>query len=174
MDAPTVTAFTPRRADCGNTVREITMRNRLTLLVVASLLTALAAQAGDIYRWKDANGLWHYADQPVPGAERMASTSRGVSPRNESSPPTATPAPRSAPAATPTAGNTEAAQKVREDVAASKAGKCKDAQASYEQTVTARRLFKKGEDGEPQYLNDEETEAARVAARSTMEYYCGK
>jgi len=147
------------------------MRNRLSFLVAASLLTALAAQAGDIYRWKDSSGLWHYADQPVPGAERVASTSRGLTPRNEASPPAA---PRSAPTATPAAGNTEAAQKVREDVAASKAGKCKDAQASYEQTVSARRLFKKGDDGEPQYLNDEETEAARVAARSTMEYYCGK
>ena len=148
------------------------MRKLFTFLVAASLLTALAAQAGDIYRWKDSNGLWHYADQPVPGAERVASTSRGVTARAE----TAAPAPRSTdPAASTTAAAAAGAtQKVREDVAASKAGKCKEAQASYEQAISARRLFKQDGKGEPVYLNDEESEAARVAARSTMEYYCGK
>ena len=151
------------------------MRKLFTFLVAASLLTALAAQAGDIYRRKDSNGLWHYADQPVPGAERVASTSRGVTARAE----TAAPAPRSTdPAASTTPAAAAAAagatQKVREDVAASKAGKCKEAQASYEQAISARRLFKQDGKGEPVYLNDEESEAARVAARSTMEYYCGK
>ena len=150
------------------------MRNRLTLLIATSLLTALAAQAGDIYRWKDSNGLWHYADQPVPGAERVASTSRGLTPRSENTPPAATAsAPRTA-AATPTGQPNEATQKVREDLAKSNASKCPDAKASYEQSLTARRLFRQGANGEPEYLNDEEVEAARVAARANMEYYCGK
>ena len=148
------------------------MRNRLTLLIATSLLTALAAQAGDIYRWKDSNGLCHYADQPVPGAERVASTSRGVTPRSENTPPAAS-SPRTA-TAIPTAQPNEATQKVREDLAKSNASKCPDAKASYEQSLTARRLFRQGANGEPEYLNDEEVEAARVAARANMEYYCGK
>jgi Domain of unknown function (DUF4124) len=32
---------------------------------------ALAAGAADIWRWKDADGVIHYSDTPVPGAERL-------------------------------------------------------------------------------------------------------
>jgi hypothetical protein len=35
---------------------------------------ALAASAKDIWRWKDADGVVHYADSPVPGAERVNTT----------------------------------------------------------------------------------------------------
>jgi hypothetical protein len=45
---------------------------------VASFLllgVALAAGAADVWRWKDANGVTHYSDMPVPGAERVSSTS---------------------------------------------------------------------------------------------------
>lgn len=41
---------------------------------VASFLLlgiALTAGAADIWRWKDANGVTHYSDSPVPGAERV-------------------------------------------------------------------------------------------------------
>lgn len=41
---------------------------------VASFLllgVALVASADDIWRWKDANGVVHYSDSPVPGAERV-------------------------------------------------------------------------------------------------------
>ncbi len=41
--------------------------------VASFLLSAIALTAGaaDIWRWKDANGVVHYSDSPVPGAERM-------------------------------------------------------------------------------------------------------
>lgn len=32
---------------------------------------ALGAGAAEIWRWKDANGVVHYSDSPVPGAERV-------------------------------------------------------------------------------------------------------
>jgi Domain of unknown function (DUF4124) len=41
------------------------------LLIATMLLGALSAEAGVIYKWKDANGVTHYSDQPSPGAERM-------------------------------------------------------------------------------------------------------
>jgi len=110
------------------------------------------------------------ATATVPGAERVASTSRGLTARTESP---AAPTPRPTPAPTLTTPN-ETVQKVHEDVATAKAAKCKEAQESYEQTIAARRLLKQGPNGEQIYLNDEEIDAARVAARSTMEYYCGK
>ncbi len=32
---------------------------------------ALAASATEVWRWKDANGVVHYSDSPIPGAERV-------------------------------------------------------------------------------------------------------
>lgn len=42
--------------------------------LIASFLlccVALSAGAAEIWRWKDANGVTHYSDKPMPGAERM-------------------------------------------------------------------------------------------------------
>ena len=41
------------------------------LWIVLGLLTAVAAQSAVIYKWTDANGVVHYSDQPVPGAEKI-------------------------------------------------------------------------------------------------------
>ncbi len=35
------------------------------------MLAAFAANAAVIYKWTDAQGVVHYSDQPVPGAERL-------------------------------------------------------------------------------------------------------
>jgi Domain of unknown function (DUF4124) len=41
------------------------------LLFATMVLGALSAGASVIYKWKDANGVTHYSDQPSPGAEKM-------------------------------------------------------------------------------------------------------
>jgi Domain of unknown function (DUF4124) len=41
------------------------------LWIVLGLLTAVTAQSAVIYKWTDANGVVHYSDQPVPGAEKI-------------------------------------------------------------------------------------------------------
>lgn len=38
-------------------------------------LAPLAAHAVVVYKWTDAQGVVHYSDQPVPGAEKMATSS---------------------------------------------------------------------------------------------------
>ncbi len=141
---------------------------RNTLLLAVALLAA-TAQAGDIFRWKDASGIWHYSDQPVPGAERVGS-SRYVKPSGEGE----AKAEAAVGARQPTTSATPTVDKVREDVAAMKAGKCKEAQDNYQQTINSRRLYRSGPTGEQIFLNDEEIDAARVTARANMEYYCGK
>lgn len=35
------------------------------------MLVALSAGAAEMWRWKDADGVTHYSDRPVPGAERI-------------------------------------------------------------------------------------------------------
>jgi hypothetical protein len=57
--------------------------------VACFLLTAIACLgsamlvAAETWRWKDANGVIHYSDRPVPGAERVSV----IAPKPSSSPP---------------------------------------------------------------------------------------
>jgi hypothetical protein len=44
------------------------MRQLCSFLLIA---LAFAASAAETWRWKDANGVVHYSDRPVPGAERV-------------------------------------------------------------------------------------------------------
>ncbi|MGC4027250.1 MAG: DUF4124 domain-containing protein [Steroidobacteraceae bacterium] len=50
------------------------------------LCGAGALQAADTWRWVDANGVVHYSDVPVPGAERVDLGSRVVRPKNPDPP----------------------------------------------------------------------------------------
>lgn len=44
------------------------MRQLASFLLVALAVPAVAA---DVWRWRDANGVVHFSDQPTPGAERI-------------------------------------------------------------------------------------------------------
>ncbi len=44
------------------------MRQLASFLLIALVLPATAAE---IWRWKDADGSWHFSDNPTPGAERV-------------------------------------------------------------------------------------------------------
>lgn len=48
------------------------------LWIALGLFAALAAQAAVIYKWTDADGVVHFSDQAVPGAEKIV-TSTGAS-----------------------------------------------------------------------------------------------
>jgi hypothetical protein len=68
---------------------------KIIFIAIAALFVAPAVMAeGEVYRWKDANGLWHYSDQPQPGAElvkkanhRSSSSSNSNSSSSYSTPP---------------------------------------------------------------------------------------
>lgn len=40
--------------------------------IAAAALAAFAAQAAVIYKWTDSDGVIHFSDQPVPGAEKIS------------------------------------------------------------------------------------------------------
>jgi len=44
--------------------------------IIVGLLAALAAQAAVVYKWIDADGVVHYSDQAVPGAEKIITAGR--------------------------------------------------------------------------------------------------
>ena len=39
--------------------------------IIVGLLAAVASQAAVVYKWTDADGVVHFSDQPVPGAEKI-------------------------------------------------------------------------------------------------------
>lgn len=154
------------------------MRKIQILTVAAGLavacMVANSAGQGDIYRWKDPNGNWHYADQPQPGAELVRGTRK---------PPVPTPAPAPTPVVAATspadaAANSSApvspqvANEVRQEAATAKAEQCKKAEENYTRAVQARRIYKTDAQGNKTYLNDAELDAARLNARAERDVSC--
>jgi len=144
---------------------------RKAILIAAACLFGATSvhAAGEIYRWKDSAGNWHYADQPQPGAELVSGR------RPPSAGPSATPAPPPTEPATaplPPVSN-EVAQSVRNEAAAVKAEQCKKAEDAYQKSIQARRMFRTDEQGNRTYLNDAELDAARLQARSARDLACG-
>jgi hypothetical protein len=145
---------------------------RKLFIFAAAILTAASAfGAGEIYRWKDANGTWHYSDQPFPGAELVRGTQRpGVAPVS----PPAEPAPSQmvatsdAPTLSP-----QVAQQVRTEANAAKAEQCKKAEDVYQNAVKARRVYRTDEKGNRVYLSEAEIDAARLEARANRDLACG-
>jgi hypothetical protein len=148
------------------------MRKILTL-AVSVLIASSALAGGDIYRWKDDNGTWHYSDQPHPGAQLVRRGDRAVNTDVAST--TATP-----PASSPTAETSGSlpvsdavAAEVRQEAATAKSEQCKKAEEVYQKSVQARRITKKDEKGNTVYLSDAEIDAARLQARSVRDVACG-
>jgi len=147
------------------------MRKILTL--ATSILIAATAVGGDIYRWKDANGTWHYSDQPQPGAELVHRTGLGAD--SAATPAAAAPAPAPSQAAdgTPPPVSDEVAAQVRQEAAAAKNDQCKKAQDVYQKAVQARVVKKTDDKGNASFLSNSEIDAYRLQARSARDVACG-
>src|SRR5215831_15319092 len=114
----------------------------ITLIVVAGW--GVAHADADIYRWKDAQGIYHYSDQWVPGSEVIKSSKLRPASNNDSD--AARPSPvadktESDPSDKPTAAQTQAA---KQDVAKAREQQCKDAKDAYDKAIRARHIFKPG------------------------------
>jgi len=146
---------------------------RKIIPIALLLICPLAMAAGDVYRWKDANGVPHYSDQPQPGAELIHANKRtGISATPAPSQPAPTPATtvssdNSAPAVT-----REVAQQVRQEAANAKSEQCKKQTEAYQRAVQARRIVKVDEKGNKVFLNDSEIDAARLEARANRDLAC--
>ena len=135
--------------------------------LIATCLVATGAGQGDIYRWKDVNGNWHYSDQPQAGAELV----RGV--RKPPSTPAATaPTASAAAAAAATGADAKTVDKVRQDVATAQEENCKKADESYNKSVQARRMYKIDAQGVKTFLTDAELDEARLNARIQRDAVC--
>lgn len=143
------------------------------VIAVLTLLGSTAFAAGEVYRWKDANGVWNYSDQPHPGAELIRRTA-GSSNASATAAPAATPA-AAAPAPTtsdPLPVSTEVAQQVRQDAATAKAKRCEKAKVDYEQMTQALRIKTKDDKGNEVFLDAAGMDKARLDARAVRDLAC--
>lgn len=146
------------------------MRKTL-IFTIAALITANAFAAGEVYRWKDASGNWHFSDQPQPGAELVRGARRGT-PAPAAAPPPASPPAQTVATSEALPVSDGVAREVRQQAAAIKAEQCKKAEEAYQQQLRAQRIYREDQDGNRTFLSAEEIDAARLQARSARDLAC--
>jgi hypothetical protein len=147
---------------------------RKILCITAALFVAGSAfAAGEVWRWKDSNGTWHYSDQPQPGAELVRRSGRVDTPAAAA--PGAAPAPAVPPGTTATVPlpvSDAVAAEVRQDAAARKADQCKKAEESYQKAMTARVFPRTDANGNQTFLTSAEIDTFRLQARAVRDTAC--
>jgi hypothetical protein len=147
------------------------MRKTIAIAVL-TLLGPAAFAAGEVYRWKDTAGIWHYSDQPHPGAElvRGAGMSASNSTSAQAAAPVAAPTP---PASDQLPVSKEVADQVRKETASARAEQCKKYTADYDKYVQAPRIYKTDASGKRIYMTEAEMDAARLQTRAAKDLACG-
>jgi hypothetical protein len=150
------------------------MKPMLTLL--AALLLAGTAGAGDVYVTRDAQGNPVYTDTPdaIP-AEKLGIRSASSDPAEvkarydeEMKRVAAEEAER-----TKSAAAASAASQARELTAEDRAKRCLQAREHYQAISGSYRVYEEGPGGERRYLSSEEIDAGRISAKQTMDELCG-
>lgn len=156
---------------------------KITTFSLALLVTASAFGAGEVYRWRGADGTWHYSDQPRPGAELVMGSGRTLPvpapAQEESAPESQAPSADSDNNDIPVSD--AVASEVRAAAAAAKSEQCKQAEAQYQQALVARRFYKVDAQGKrltdaqgnPVFMNNAEIDAERLQARAIRDLACG-
>jgi hypothetical protein len=153
--------------------------NRTTRFAILALATLGAGTVwgGDIYRYTDADGNVHYGDRPtgVPSEELVAISSKPTNPaavqarldarRNTAASAEEATSEEPADAERPTRAERAAAAKERAD-------KCQQYRDQLEIYVTSRRLYRETEDGEREYLDENEVLDARTKAEESVREFC--
>lgn len=140
---------------------------KLTAIAILMFGLSLAANA-DIYKWVDDNGNVHYSDTPA--------RDNGVSAERVSHSSVNRPAAASSNGRTDTGVARDSGS--REDAEKTQAGEdaqayyCERAKEIYKSYLGAPRLFRTGEDGQREYLSDEEMAAKIAEAEASVAEWC--
>lgn len=150
---------------------------RIQPLVTAILLCVFAASgtfAKEIYKWTDENGNVHYEDKPISAqSERVAISSNPTNPAHVQAQTQArvqarikkTEEAAAAAAAGPTAEELQAEADER-------AQKCAQYRATLQNFLVSRRIYREDSDGERDYMDEVEMQAARDKVEGQVEEYC--
>jgi len=141
------------------------------LLLCAALLAWSGMASAVVYKWVDAQGKVQYGDSPPDGVHAEVVELLGTHTSRSAA---SAPAPSARAASTSTTpADSSTKQAVDQDVAATREKQCADAQAEYKKLIEGRRLYKTGDNGEKQFLNSDEIDAARMTAKQEVDALCG-
>ncbi len=140
-----------------------------SVCVLAALLLAGTALAGEVYVTRDRQGNAVYTDKPeaIP-AERVGMRTSSSGPTEARPTKSTAEDEERARAATAEAKAAEA-----RELEADRARRCTVAQERYRSFTESRRLHEQGPEGEVRYLTSDEVDAARARAKQTMDEFCG-
>jgi hypothetical protein len=148
-----------------------------TLMLMAALLViGVSAEAGEVYKEKDAKGNTVYTDRPeaLP-AERMNVKTQQTDTAEAKKRYDAEMQNYAASGKAPPAGAESPADRAKaaDLTADDKAKRCKDARDRYQQYMGAQHLYEQGaKEGERRFLSDAEMESARANAKKVMDEFC--
>ncbi len=152
------------------------MKRKLILAAaVAAVLGAAPVLASDIYRYTDAEGNVHYVDRPTGASdeERLAISSRPTNPQQVQARAAARYGDRNDDTnEAADAGEKPATRAERAAAAKERAQQCQKFRDQLETYVTSRRLYRETENGEREYLDDEEVQEARSKTEERIVEYC--
>ena len=150
-------------------------KRTLAALVVMAVTAGGGAMANEIYKWTDEDGTVHYGDRPSGDVteERVAltyrrSTSASVDRQVQAL------ADHSAAREEANTARSEAAQKAAEAKAEEEARqqRCEKYRGQLEKMLQAHRVYREGEDGEREYLDDQQRQEARTKAEELIAENC--
>jgi hypothetical protein len=149
------------------------MRKSMIMFTTAALVFSSAALSGEIYKWTDENGNVHYEDRPTGDDVQLVAVTRDTDNASVQASIDARRARESARADARSKRDEDAQTAAAEQLAAAnRAEKCEDSRARMETYLTARRLYKEGEDGERVYLDENQIMDARAKAQESIQKYC--
>lgn len=136
---------------------------QITATVLLMFGLCLTADA-DIWKWVDDEGVVHYGDMPAREYANSAELVRSSSPYR----------PAARPSDSRTSSNPDNDTRSEEQVAAENAQSyyCERAKDIYRSYVDAPRLYRTGEDGQREYLSDEEVAATIANAEASVAEWC--
>lgn len=146
------------------------MFRSLLLLTLTTATLAAGTAAADVYKYKDEKGNIQYTDKPpsLP-AERLNVQSQ----RTDVVAAQTRPQPEQRPSGSQQSRNQAAEQKeAAEMTAKDKAERCAKARERYDKYMNSQKLYEQDDKGERRYLNSDELDAARAAAKASMDVMC--
>jgi hypothetical protein len=151
------------------------LKSLLLVTLTTATLAAAGTAAADVYKYKDEKGNVHYTDKPpeLP-AERLNVKSQRTDVVAVQERSAAEQKQRAASAEQQQKARAQAAdqQEATQLSAKDKAERCAKARERYDKYMNSQRLYEQGQDGERRYLSSEELDAARAAAKSSMDVLC--
>jgi hypothetical protein len=155
--------------DFRNIIAEIMHVRIAGCLLLAFVSTTL--YGAEVYRTTDANGVVSYSDRPQGDDAQYV---RVATPRPATPPPEQTSAPRTetARAAAAPAPIAEPRERTPRERADERAKNCTVARERLQSYTTSHRLYRTLENGQREYLNDDEIDQARARAAADVETWC--